>query len=89
MGVVQEIHRISREAADASGGGRLTSVTVAVGELSAIEPSLLAFAWDAITAGGPDAGSRLEDMPDAERALAAVVAHTMDLDEGIDGAPEA
>lgn len=60
MGVVQEIHRISREAADANGGGRLTSVTVAVGELSAIEPALLAFAWEAITTGGPDAGSRLE-----------------------------
>ena len=27
MGVVQEIYRISREAADANGGGRLTSVT--------------------------------------------------------------
>ncbi len=60
MGVIQEIHRISREAADANGGGRLTSVTVAVGELSAIEPALLAFAWEAITTGGPDAGSRLE-----------------------------
>jgi len=60
MGVVQEIHRISRVAADANGGGPLMSVTVAVGELSAIEPALLAFAWEAITAGGPDAGSRLE-----------------------------
>jgi hydrogenase nickel incorporation protein HypA/HybF len=59
MGVAQEIHRISREAADANGGGRLTSVTVAVGELSAIEPAHLEFAWEAITTGGPDAGSRL------------------------------
>jgi hydrogenase nickel incorporation protein HypA/HybF len=60
MGVVQEIHRIGREAADANGGGRLTSVTVAVGELSAIEPSLLGFAWEAVVAGSPDEGSRLE-----------------------------
>jgi hydrogenase nickel insertion protein HypA len=59
MGVVQEIHRIGRETALAHGGGRLESVTVAVGELSAVEPDLLAFAWEAVTAGGPDAGSRL------------------------------
>ncbi len=60
MGVVQEIHRISREAAIANGGGRVTSVTVAVGELQAIEPTLLAFAWEAVVADSPDAGSRLE-----------------------------
>ena len=59
MGVVQEIYRISREAADANGGGRLTSVTVAVGELAAIEPDLLSFAWEAATSASPDAGSRL------------------------------
>jgi hydrogenase nickel incorporation protein HypA/HybF len=59
MGVVQEVYRIAREATDANGGGRLTSVTVAVGELSAIEPDLLSFAWEAATAGGSDAGSKL------------------------------
>ena len=59
MGVVQEVYRIAREAADANGGGRLTSVTVAVGELAAIEPDLLSFAWEAVTAAGPDAGSKL------------------------------
>lgn len=54
-----EVYRMSREAADARGDGRLVSVRVAVGELSAVEPDLLSFAWDAVTAGGPDAGSRL------------------------------
>jgi Zn finger protein HypA/HybF involved in hydrogenase expression len=35
-------------------------VRVAIGELAAVEPDLLAFAWEALTAEGPDAGSRLE-----------------------------
>ena len=59
-GIAAEIYAISRRAADAHGGGRLDSVKVVVGELSAIEPDLLAFAWEAITSGGPDAGSRLD-----------------------------
>jgi len=42
------------------GPGRLEEVRVAVGELSAVEPELLRFAWEAVTAGGTDAGSRLE-----------------------------
>lgn len=33
---------------------------VAVGELSAVEPDLLKFAWEAVTTGGPDAGAQLE-----------------------------
>jgi hydrogenase nickel insertion protein HypA len=49
-----------RERVDARGGGRLERVSVAVGELSAVEPDLLAFAWEAVTAGGPDAGAPLE-----------------------------
>lgn len=39
---------------------RLECVRVAVGELTAIEPDLLRFAWEATVAGGPDAESRLE-----------------------------
>jgi hydrogenase nickel incorporation protein HypA/HybF len=35
-------------------------VWVAVGELSAVEPDLLRFAWEAVTAGTRDAGSTLE-----------------------------
>lgn len=33
---------------------------MAVGELSAVEPELLQFAWQAVTTGTPDEGSRLE-----------------------------
>jgi hydrogenase nickel insertion protein HypA len=54
-----EIYRIARAAADARGGGALEAVTVVVGELSAVEPELLEFAWDAIVAEGPDSGARL------------------------------
>jgi hydrogenase nickel incorporation protein HypA/HybF len=42
------------------GPGRLEEVRVAVGELSAVEPELLKFAWEAVTAGGRDAAARLE-----------------------------
>jgi hydrogenase nickel incorporation protein HypA/HybF len=35
-------------------------VKVAVGDLSAVEPELLAYTWQAVTADGPDAGARLE-----------------------------
>lgn len=35
---------------------RLARVELAVGELSGVEPDLLRFAWEAVTAGGPDEG---------------------------------
>jgi len=59
MGLAAEAYRIAREAADACSGGPLESVTIVVGELSAVEPDLLAFAWEAVVAGGPDANARL------------------------------
>ncbi len=59
-GIAMEIYAISRRTADANGGGRLMSVKVIVGELSAIEPDLLAFAWEAVTAGGADAAARID-----------------------------
>lgn len=59
MGLAEEMRRIAREAADARGGGPLESVTVVVGELAAVEPELLEFAWQALVAGTPDAGARL------------------------------
>lgn len=31
-----------------------------MGELSAVEPELLVFAWEALVEGGPDAGARLD-----------------------------
>ncbi len=40
--------------------GRIVRVRLAVGELSAVEPDLLRFAWEAVTSGGPDRGSTLD-----------------------------
>ena len=60
MSVAIELHRACRAEMEARGGGRLESVAVAVGELSAVEPDLLRFAWDAITSGEADAGAALE-----------------------------
>lgn len=59
MGLAAEIYRIARDAVEARGGGSLECVTVVVGELAAVEPDLLEFAWQAQVAGGPDAGARL------------------------------
>jgi len=60
LSIATEVHRIARKAADDAGGGRIESVRIAVGELSALEPALLVFAWEALTAGTPDAGAVLE-----------------------------
>jgi hydrogenase nickel incorporation protein HypA/HybF len=60
MGIALEIHRVCREAVRLHGAGRIESVRVAVGELSAVEPELLRFAWEAVVADGPHAGSSLE-----------------------------
>ena len=60
LSIAQEIYRASRAAVAGHGAGHLETVSVAVGELSAVEPDLLVFAWHALTQGGPDAASRLE-----------------------------
>lgn len=60
MGIALEVYRTCREAVREHGGGRLQSVRLAVGELSAVEPDLLGFAWQAVVADGPDAGATLE-----------------------------
>jgi hydrogenase nickel insertion protein HypA len=60
LSIAQEIYRTSRSAVAAHGPGRLERVKVAVGELTAVEPDLLTFAWEALTGNGPDAGSVLE-----------------------------
>ena len=59
MSLAADILRIARAAADSRGGGRLESVTVVVGELAAVEPDLLEFAWQAQVAGGTDAAATL------------------------------
>ncbi len=60
MTIAAEIQRIGRATIEREGDGRLDTVRVAVGELTAIEPRLLVYAWEAVTRGGPDEGSRLE-----------------------------
>jgi Zn finger protein HypA/HybF involved in hydrogenase expression len=53
LSILESAHRVTGEA-------RLESVKVAVGELSAIEPPLLEFAWKAVVADGPDREARLD-----------------------------
>jgi hydrogenase nickel insertion protein HypA len=60
LNLATEIYRTCRATIEARGGGRLDSVRVAVGELSAVEPELLTYAWQAVVAGGSDAGATLE-----------------------------
>lgn len=40
--------------------GCIERVRLAVGELAAVEPELLVYAWEALTAGGPHAGAVLD-----------------------------
>ena len=60
MGIAIEIHRCCREAVSDQGPGRIERVRLAIGELSAVEPDLIDFAWQALTTGTPDAGSTLD-----------------------------
>ncbi len=60
MGIAIEVYRTCRDAVREHGGDRLHSVRLAVGELSAVEPDLLEFAWQAVVADGPDAQATLE-----------------------------
>lgn len=60
MGIALSIYRIAREVVAAQGPGQLRRVRVAIGELSAVEPDLLRYAWEAVTADGPDARTELE-----------------------------
>ena len=60
MSLITEAYRVCRAEVDARGGGVITRARLAVGELSAVEPDLMRFAWEALTAGGADAGAVLE-----------------------------
>ena len=60
LSLAHEILRICEAALARHGTGRIESVRVAVGELSAVEPDLLRYAWEALTQDGPHAGARLE-----------------------------
>lgn len=60
LGIASEAHRICRANLADPARMRLVRVRLAVGELSAVEPDLLRFAWEAVVAGGPDEGCTLE-----------------------------
>ena len=60
MGIALEVFKTCRTTVEANGGGRLQRVRLAVGELSAVEPELLVYAWEAVVAGTPDEGAELE-----------------------------
>lgn len=60
LSIAHEIYATCRAAVEGNGGGRIEAARVAVGELTAIEPELLRFAWEAVVAGGADAGARLD-----------------------------
>lgn len=59
IGLAVSIFEAARSAADERGGGPLESVTVVIGDLAAVEPELLEFAWQAVVGSGPDSGARL------------------------------
>jgi len=60
MSIAIALYRGCRIEVDSRGGGRLHAVVARVGELTAVEPELLRFAWEAVTAEGPDAGAVLD-----------------------------
>lgn len=60
LSVAEALVATCRAELRARGGARIESARIAVGELSGVEPDLLAFAWEGVLAGTPDAGARLE-----------------------------
>lgn len=60
MGIALEVYRTCRETVAAHGGGRLDRVRLAIGELSAVEPDLLRYAWEAVVEDTADQGAELE-----------------------------
>jgi hydrogenase nickel incorporation protein HypA/HybF len=60
IGIATEIYRLGRETMEEGGGVQLETVIVAIGDRTGVEPELLCFAWEAITTGSSDHGSKLE-----------------------------
>ncbi len=60
LSIATELYRQVQSEIETRGGGQLESVIVAVGELSAVEPDLLEFAWTAVVEDGPDKAATLE-----------------------------
>lgn len=60
LSIAQEILATSQAATSGHAGAQLERVKVAVGELTAIEPELLRFAWEALVEGTAEAGCVLD-----------------------------
>jgi hydrogenase nickel incorporation protein HypA/HybF len=60
LGLTSDVLAVCEASLAAHGRGRIEVVRLRVGDLAAVEPDLLRYAWEALTAGGPHAGSRLE-----------------------------
>ena len=59
MGLAMNLYEMCRREVEKNGGGSLRTVRLAIGELAAVEPELLKFAWQA-TVEDRDAASQLE-----------------------------
>jgi hydrogenase nickel insertion protein HypA len=60
LSIATELLRVCEERLRARGGAALARVRVAVGELSSVDPSLLAYAWEGVVAGGPHERAALD-----------------------------
>jgi len=60
LSLASEVYRLCRSRVERPAASRIDRVTLAIGELAAVEPDLLRYAWEAVTAEGPDAGAVLE-----------------------------
>jgi len=60
LGIAIRVYEACREALRHQPPGRIEKVRLAIGELSAVEPDLIRFGWQAVTADTPDAGAELE-----------------------------
>lgn len=60
MGITAEVLQAVSEAAERANAVRVNRVTLTIGDLTAIMPDALQFAWEALTPGTVVAGARLE-----------------------------
>ncbi len=60
MGVTQEVLNAVVEASAKAGATRINAVRLTVGELTALVPDSLMFAWECLTPGTPAEGAVLE-----------------------------
>jgi hydrogenase nickel incorporation protein HypA/HybF len=60
FGIATNLYEACREAVSGQPPGRIDRVRIRVGELAALEPELIVFAWQAVTTDTPDAGAGLE-----------------------------